>query len=311
MRRILLLGLAIAVAACAPVQEKPEPPPVAKAPRVKPRFDPLAMLEQDTKPERDGIRDKHRYDRSIGATSVDGLKYFFYEPGGKRTVVGFSFLNDGSPTINPAGLKRKGARREYAFLFSDRARENIHLAVNDDVKLSGRFSHDNMFRELHFFPRRQLPSAAVEHDKGRIRVTLPTGEPVYFDQDSMELTGGALSESPIDFNKSRHLRHNPEVRYTGQYLALTVAQRGEAPRRAKVWGQTKFAEVYYPAKYPKRSCKLSPKFIWDQKPKPGDNDPKLTMLYQTDQELFAMVEKQCHWDLSELKDGSTKLAGVK
>ena len=107
MRRILLLGLAIAVAACAPVQEKPEPPPVAKAPRVKPRFDPLAMLEQDTKPERDGIRDKHRYDRSIGATSVDGLKYFFYEPGGKRTVVGFSFLNDGSPTINPAGLKRR------------------------------------------------------------------------------------------------------------------------------------------------------------------------------------------------------------
>ncbi|MCP5429964.1 MAG: hypothetical protein H6962_07020 [Chromatiaceae bacterium] len=136
-------------------------------------------------------------------------------------------------------------------MFADRARENIHLAVNDDVKISGRFSHDNMFRELHFFPRRQLPSLEIDHANGLLKVTLPTGEPVLFDQHSMELVGGALKEAPIDFNSSRYARHNPEVRYQGDYIAITVAQRGEAPRRASVWGQTKQAEVYYPAKYKK------------------------------------------------------------
>ena len=309
MRKLTTLACALLFAACAPVQQKPAAPPKPVAqPQQPPRFDGLAMLSNQTEPDRDAIRDPFRYDRSISATEIDGLRYFFYEPGSERSVVGFAFQNKGSPKINPAGLKRTGARREYAFMFADRARENIHLAINDDVKISGRFSHDNMFRELHFFPRRQLPALDIDHSKGQLKVTLPTGEPVVFDQDTMEVVDGALVEAPIDFNRSRHLRRNPEVRYQGKYLAITIAQRGEAPRRASVWGQTKFAEVYYPAKYPNHRCKLSPKFIWDQRPKPGDNDPKLTMLYQTDDELFAVIEKQCGWDLAELKTTQPSLA---
>ena len=111
----------------------------------------------------------------------------------------------------------------------------------------------------------------------------------------------------IDFNRSRHLRRNPQVRYQGDFLAITVAQRGEAPRRAKVWGQSKSAEVHYPAKYSK-TCKLSPRHIWDQRPKPGDNDPKLTMLHKSDAELFAVIERRCGWDLSQLKGTSSRLA---
>ena len=308
MRKFAITGFALLVAACAPMQqttvsENNSGTSVKKAQR----FDSISELAEEATPERDGIRPSYRYDRSIGATSIDGLRYFFYEPGGEREVVGFSVLNDGSGKVNPIGLKRKGARREYAFHFADRARENIYLAVNDDVKLSGRFSHDNMFRELHFFPRRQLPSMEVDHGKGVLEVTLPTGEEVLFDQDSMEVVGGALREGPIDFNRSRHHRRNPEVRYQGQFLAITVAQRGEAPRRAKVWGQRKFAEVHYPAKY-KKACKLSPGHIWDQKPKPGDNDPKLTMLHKSDDELFAIVERRCGWDLSALKGDSAQIA---
>lgn len=291
------------IAACAPVQQKPTPQP---QPTPAPRFDGLAMLAQPAEPERDGIRERHRYDRSIRATEIDGLRYFFYDPDRQRSVVGFAFQNTGSPKVNPVGLRKRGARREYAFMFADRARENIHLAINDDVKLSGRFSHDNMFRELHFFPRRQLPTLTVDNTRGLLRVTLPTGEPVLFDQDSMELVGGALRESPIDFNRSRHQRRNPQVRYQGEYLAITVAQRGEAPRRAKVWGQKKLAEVHYPAKYSK-ACRLSPGHIWDQRPKPGDNDPKLHMLHKTDAQLFAVIEKRCGWDLSALKKASPVL----
>lgn len=310
MRKLMTLACALLFAACAPVQQKPSAEkPAAQMPPAK-RFDGLAMLANQSEPERDQIRDPYRYDRSISATDIDGLRYFFYEPGRQRSVVGFAFQNNGSPKVNPVGLKHKGPRREYAFMFADRARENIYLAVNDDVKISGRFSHDNMFRELHFFPRKQLPSLTIDHSKGQLKVTLPTGEPVLFDQDTMELVGGALKEAPIDFNASRHLRRNPEVRYQGRYLAITVAQRGEAPRRASVWGQTKFAEAYYPAKYSK-PCRLSPKYIWDQKPKPGDNDPKLTMLHRSDAELFAVVERQCHWDLSELKPATPRLAAAK
>ncbi len=308
MKRYAVSGLALLIAACGPMQqttvsENDTPAPARKVER----FDGIAELSVDALPERNGIRPVYRYDRSIGATNIDGLRYFFYEPDAEREVVGFSFLNDGSGTVNPGGLRRKGPRREYAFHFADRARENIYLAINDDVKISGRFSHDNMFRELHFFPRSQLPSMKVDHAKGILEVTLPTGEEVLFDEDSMEVVGGALKEAPIDFNRSRHQRRNPEVRYQGDFLAITVAQRGEAPRRAKVWGQRKYAEVHYPAKYSK-PCRLSPGHIWDQRPKPGDNDPKLTMLHKSDAELFAVVERRCGWDLSALKGSSPRVA---
>ncbi len=305
LRKLALICCVAALAACAPVQQKPTPQTPAPA-KPLPRFDGLAQLAQTSAPERDAIRDRHRYDRAIKPTAIDGLRYFFYEPNRRRSVVGFSFQNSGSPKVNPVGLKKTGARREYAFMFPDRARENIYLTVNDDVKLSGRFSHDNMFRELHFFPRRQLPALAVDHTRGRLQVTLPTGEPVLFDQDTMELVGGVLEERPIDFNRSRHQRRNPQVRYRGEFLAITVAQRGEAPRRARVWGQTKFAEAHYPARY-KKPCRLSPKHIWDQRPKPGDSDPTLNMLHKSDAQLFAVVERQCKWDLSALKRGAPVL----
>lgn len=303
MHRLIILALAAAIlAACAPRNEKPDPPkpePVVQLPKP---VDKLALLSKPSTPERERIREQHRYDRAIATTHIKGLRYYFFEPQQRREAVGFSLLNTGSPQVNPAGLRRKGAQRQYTFLFADRARENIYLAINDDVKLSGRFSHDNMFRELHFFPRRQLPSLKADKDRGLLKITLPTGEPVLVDQHTMELVGGALREDPIDFNPSRYSRKNPLVHYQGDYLAISVAQRGESPRRAKVWGQTKYAEVHYPSRYAK-SCRISPKLIWDQRPKPGDNEPKLTMLHSTDDTLFAMVEKQCNWDLSALKQG--------
>lgn len=304
---ILVLTLLI-VAGCAGTLEKPSATGQIEPTRQRPpAFDGVAQLAETSTPERSAIRPAFRYDRSIKPTALKGLKYYFYEPDRERTIVGFSMQNSGSPSINPVGLKRPGAYREFAFLFADRARENIHLAVNDDVKLSGRFSHDNMFRELHFFPRLQLPALRVDHAKGQLVVTLPTGEEVLFDQQTKEITGGPLKESPVDFNRSRHQRRNPRVRYQGDYLAITVAQRGEAPRRASVWGQTKYAEVHYPSRY-KKPCRLSPKHIWDQRPVPGDNDPRLHMLHQDDRTLFATIERRCGWNLAELKDAAQRVA---
>ena len=306
MRLLMIIACTLALVACNSQNRKPDhkpqpqpqPEPVVQAPHPP---DKLAMLGMSSQPERDRIRERHRYDRAIEATEVDGLRYYYFEPNRKPAVVGFSLRNEGSPKINPVGLQKKGAIRQYTFLFPDRARENVHLSINDDVKLSGRFSHDNMFRELHFFPRKELPSLKVLDDERKLQVTLPTGEPVLFDLDTLEVAGGVLAEAPIDFNRSRHQRKNPVVNYRGDFLAISVEQRGEAPRRAKVWGQNKLASVYYPSRYP-RACRLSPKYIWDQNPKPGDNEPTLHMLHATDDTLFAAIEKQCGWDLSALRD---------
>ena len=264
----------------------------------------LALAEQAV-PSRDAVREHYRYTGGLRYTQNPELMYHFYTSKGSEQITGFTLTNNGSPRINPRGAGHGGASRTFDFLFADRAREDIHLMVSDDVNLSGRYSHDNMFRELHFFPRNQLPSIVKTADGKRLKVVLPTGEEVYFDAWSKEIVSGVLSESPIDFTRDRHQRHNPEIDYHGHNLMITVAQRGEAPRRASVWGKTKFAEVRYPAKY-QRACRLSPGLIWDQKPKAGDHDPKLTMLYPTDAALFDTIEQQCGWDLSALRLAATK-----
>lgn len=298
----LFLGLGL-LTACAPLRERqtaPEnaTPPSAGTVNPKPAF--WDDLNASTVPARERIRAPYRYLRDRRFTDISAFHYFHYAPEGRPVPVGFSLVNQGSAHINPRGLTRSGAIRKYSFFYPDRAKENIHLEITDDVHLSGRFSHDNMFRELHFFPRRQLPGVDLVAAGARLQVTLPTGEPLVFDARSKEILDGVLEEEPIDFNRNRHARANPRVRYQGRYLMITVAQRGEAPRRAKVWGRTKYAEVHYPAKY-SQPCRLSPRYIWDQRPRPGDSDPTLTMLHHSDASLFALVEKRCGWDLRELR----------
>lgn len=300
MKKIVFSVVLLAVlAGCATVKELP---PIVQTPPPPPES-PYAWvwraLSDQTEPERELIRDKYRYDRGLSVTDVPDVRYFAYHPGQQDQMVGFSMTNRGSERINPAGRQRKGAMRIFTFLFPDRARENIYLTINDDVNISGRFSQDNMFRELHFFPRLQLPTIEKLGDGQVLRVTLPTGEPVLFDAATKEISGGVLNEAPMDFNRNRFARANPRIDYQGDNLMITVAQRGEAPRRAQIWGQTKFAEVNYPAKY-RKPCRISPGKIWDQRPKKGDSDPTLTMLYPTDAELFKTIERQCHWDLSTL-----------
>lgn len=286
---------------------RPAPAPTPQqapyqAPRRPPQYpaDELAFLAQVTPPLRERIRQRYRYDRAISTTRIPGLRYYFYEPQGQEKIVGFSLRNTGSPSVNPIGLKKRGVLRQFTFLFADQARENIYLSINDDVKVSGRFSHDNMFREMLFFPRDQLPSLRVNREQGLVDIILPTGEPVHFDQKTMEIVGGVLKESPIDMNSSRYLRHNPKISYQGDYLAITVAQRGESPRRAEVWGEQKFATAFYPSQYPK-PCKFSPKHLFDQKPKPGDTEPRLHMLYGSDEEVYRLLEQHCQWNLAPLR----------
>ena len=283
------------------VQQKP-PTPVTGQPPVG--LQGVAkQLSEIRGPERDIVRDRYRFDRAITMGRVPGVRLYTYEPGGQEKLVGFALIDKGSRRINPRGLEGKRAQREFLFQFPDRAREEMALLVSDDVALSGRYSHDNMFRELYFFPRRQLPS--LRRNGGRFEVRLPTGEPVVFDARTSEVVAGVLRDEPIDFSTDRHRRHNPRISYEGQGLMITVAQRGEAPRRAKVWGAKKRAEVNYPARY-SRPCYVSPSLLWDQRPKPGDTDPRLTWRLLSDAEVYDLVEKRCGWNLDELRTAEAK-----
>lgn len=198
----------------------------------------VALAEQAA-PARDEIRELYRYGGGLRYTKNPELIYRFYEPGDRQQIIGFTITNSGSKRVNPKGLKRHDAKRTYDFLFADRAREDIHVMVSDDVGVSGRYSHDNMFRELHFFPRNQLPTITKIDAGKRLKVLLPTGEAVFFDAWSKEIVGGVLKERAMDTRKDRHARANPGIDYIGKNLVITVAQRGEAPRRAKVWGKVK------------------------------------------------------------------------
>ncbi len=286
-----------------------QPREIAAAPSVaKPvpkRMDMAGELSHRIMPERELVRDPYRYERTITMGRVPGVRLYTYDSEGRERPVGFALVNRGSPRSNPRGLRGKGPQREFLFQFPDRAREETALLVSDDVALSGRYSHDNMFRELYFFPRRQLPSLRRKGEHFEVR--LPTGEPVIFDAATAEVVEGVLQAEPIDFNNDRHVRKNPRINYQGDGLVITVAQRGEAPRRAVVWGQKKRAEVRYPSRY-RESCFISPSLLWDQRPKRGDTDPRLTWRVHSDAEVFELVEARCGWNLDALRRGAAPVA---
>lgn len=302
-RLVPFLFAALILAGCTakPVRQKP-PASVTVQPSAE--LQGLArQLSDPVEPERDRVRDRFRFDRAITMGRVPGVRLYTYEPRGEERLVGFALVDKGSQRINPRGLEGKNAQREFLFQFPDRAREETALLVSDDVALSGRYSHDNMFRELYFFPRRQLPS--LRRNGARFEVSLPTGEPVVFDAGTVEVIDGVLRDEPIDFSSDRHRRHNPRITYEGRGLMITVAQRGEAPRRAVVWGEKKRAEIYYPARY-KRPCYLSPSLLWDQRPERGDSDPRLTWRLHSDAEVYDLVESRCGWNLDELRASELK-----
>ena len=295
---LIIVLMLLGGCASPPVTQKEDKGPVT---RVPPTPDVVRQLSRRAEPARDQVRNAYRYDRTITMGRIPGVRLYTYEPDGREQVVGFALTDRDGERINRRGREGKGSKREYLFQFPDRAREEIALLVSDDVALSKRYSYDNMFRELYFFPRRQLPS--LERKADRFEVRLPTGEPVVFDAATAEVVGGVLKEQPIDFSRNRHTRHNPRIDYDGKGLMITVAQRGEAPRRANVWGQTKRAEVRFPAQYTK-ACYMSPALLWDQRPKKGDTDPRLTWRMKSDEAVYELVEKRCGWNLKALRGKS-------
>lgn len=213
-------------------------------------------------------------------------------------IMRISLTNTGSKKVNPRGLKNSDSLRNWNFNFVDHARENNYIALRDQP-FSGRDSHVNMQTEIHLFPRTWIPSIKESQDKENYIVKLTTGEELIFSKSEREIIQGPIQESPIDYNSDRFKRNNPRASYSGKGIMIEVSQRGENPRYAQVWGQKKSAIISYPSKY-SSNCKLSPKLLWDHEMESGKDTPSLMPLFQSDAELYSILETHCAWNLSEL-----------
>lgn len=256
----------------------------------------LELASWSQAPERDIVKDQDAKFAILQSFAEAPGVQIGYRPGNPKRIMSFTVQNSGSSKMNPRGLKNDDSLRTWHFQFTDRARESIYMVVRDQP-FSGRDSHVNMQTEMHLFPRNVVPSIKDLGD--RYRVTLPTGETVDYDRKSREVIAGPFKEQAIDYNSNRQARANPKIDYNGNGLSIKVSQRGENPRYAEIWGQKKSATISYPSKYSK-SCSLSPALLWDHKKVAGEDTPPLTPLYKTDLELYKIVERHCHWDLSGL-----------
>ncbi|MBC7397695.1 MAG: hypothetical protein H7333_09655 [Bdellovibrionales bacterium] len=196
-----------------------------------------------------------------------------------QKVVGFSFRNGGPNRIIPFEEPEEGAgpKREFHFEFKDRARQDIQLRVTD---FPTEFGSQRMETYLYFFPRLNLPAIeASEPGHETLKVTLPTGEAVFFDGKSKVMTGGALVETfPIDMGPDRFKRKFCGIQYKGTGLMLRVDRRGNDPRIDTV------ATIQNGAK----PCIIPASLLFNQSEK-----AHLEFLYPTDDAFREFLQKQC------------------
>lgn len=144
--------------------------------------------------------------------------------GSHEPTDGFTIDNNGDNKIVDA-RKHPSSQRSFNFDYPEQARQNLSLEVwdapNDTV------SH-TMHSIFWFFPRKQM--FLVEQQNNEYKVTLPTGEPMFFHKDTKEVLGGVFVEGPVDTSVNRHKRHFPDLRYQGRGVVLRVNARGQSPQ---------------------------------------------------------------------------------
>src|SRR5690606_12207403 len=112
---------------------------------------------------------------------------------GLNVTQGFSITNKGPNKIVPTHWERS-----FKFEFPDQAKQLMKLSVehnsnHPDAKVSA----THMLSSFYFFPRNEIPRME-EVEGNRIKMTLPTGEEVFFDKTTKEIVGGVLEEGPVD-----------------------------------------------------------------------------------------------------------------
>ena len=46
---------------------------------------------------------------------------------------------------------------------------------------------------------------------------------------------------------------------------------------------------------------MSPASFFNQSPNPGETSPSLNILFESDEDVYQVIEQECGWDLNELR----------
>lgn len=162
-----------------------------------------------------------------------------------QLAAGFQFKSkDSHPhfkDVNPYGTISK-PYRQIEVRSMDHALNETYLYLADIS--NGPDSHD-VKSKMFLLPRKSPPTVLDQGSK--VELTLSTGEKVTFEKSTGAIVGGALKESPPDFNLDRFKRKPPQVDYAGSGISIRLSHRYEDPTQA-----SPTADVVQGS----RSCKL-------------------------------------------------------
>jgi hypothetical protein len=131
----------------------------------------------------------------------------------------------------------------------------------------------NVKSYMFVIPRVTVPSVRVEGNN--IIATLPTGETVTMDKNTRAITGGALTEGPIDLNTDRFQRRPPNIHYSGSGISIRLDHRFEHPLTSSATATVKQGS---------RTCNVPRASILD------DNGKLKT---SSDQDLLRVLNQNC------------------
>lgn len=212
-------------------------------------------------------------------------------------VVGFHFDNKSQNNINPRTAPY-GSKRQWSFVFDQRSAQDAKIRITEDSGLTGKMSHDLLETGLVFLPRKTVPTGAAAMYNGALakKITLPTGEIVYFDNKSNEILGGALSEEQMDMASSRHHRRFAQVNYHGKGIMIRTDRRAGTPEHIysqsyNVNENTTEAAISHQGK----TCHIPKSEIWAAA---DDQNSNTYFKYADDSEFLSkVINPLCGWDL--------------
>lgn len=134
--------------------------------------------------------------------------------------------NDGDPNLKVQSRYPDGSPPARSFSVHSKKREINETYLFIEELAGGPDSHD-MKSFMFLLPRSVAPSLR-KSEAGHI-LTLPTGETVNLDKDSNMITGGAMTEGPLDLTTDRFRRKPPNIHYTGKGISIRLDHRFEHP----------------------------------------------------------------------------------
>lgn len=116
--------------------------------------------------------------------------------------------------------------RKFIFQYYDQARQDIRLDIEELMSLP---DSEGLYSQLHFFPRKVIPSVRRSVDN-HLLVTLPTGEQILFDRQTREILEGVLIESEMKTDVAdKNKRKFAPLAYIGNGIVIRVNARGKSP----------------------------------------------------------------------------------